>query len=155
MKRLLYVTAALLLFSSVAAAQEHNQNRIHIAFASSDYELNKGVNIGAQRAIYRYDKVKVEAAAEATTYFYEGRRIHTLQAGPQVSVDLFEAKLTLGARAFFGASKDGHYYDYSHLAGVFADVNVTEHFFIRGAQDRQTFGSGVGYRTTVGFGYSF
>lgn len=156
MRKLLLIAAMLLSLVTVASAQNASRNAAAVGYSGLDYGINKGVSGSVQRTIYRYDKVKVDGIAEATAFFYDGQRIYTLQAGPQVSADLFEAKLALFARLLYGASKDGRYYDYAHAVGVGLDVNVTDKLFIRGSEDRQSFANGaVGYKTTFSVGLHF
>lgn len=151
MRKMFYVLALLIASVTAAVAQD---TKVYVGFATLDYDLNRGITASVQRKLYGHDAVKLEGVVEGTGFFYEGRSFQVFQAGPQVSLDVFDDKLTPFARVLFGASKDRQY-DYVHSVGVGIDVNLTDRVFVRGTQDKVTLAGGVTYRTTLGAGFRF
>lgn len=153
MRKLFYALMLLAAFATVTFAQD---TKVYVGFANLDQGQTKGVNGSVQFKLYGYGDVRLEAVADGAAFFYEGERFYTLQAGPQVGVQLFHNRLNPFARILLGASKYEEYYDYIYSVGAGVDVNISKRGFVRGTHDRVVFPNGVvAYRTTVGGGLRF
>src|SRR5262245_43907123 len=135
------ITITTILVLCAAAAQA--QTKIYAGFINGSFDLgitnNQGVNGAAQVTLYGYEGVRLEAVGDVSAYLRNHEKVYIYLAGPQVSFDVFDGRLTPFARIMFGATRyDGATY-YAHSVGGGLDINVSKRFFIRGFQyDKQS-----------------
>lgn len=165
----LFIVGAILTFglwvacSGEAKAQDGGSKiKAYVGFINGSYDFpvlnNRGINISAEYAAYKYEGVKIEAVGDFSGYLTSEDKVYTYLFGPQVSVDLFEGRLTPFARILFGATRYEGQASYAHSIGGGLDVNVGKHLFARPfAYDKQS-SQGNGqpvHRIGVGVGYRF
>src|SRR5215510_3029913 len=94
-------TLILLALTALSAfAQDAGDSRIKLyaGFINGSFDLgianNQGVNAAAQLKLYGYEGVRLEAAGDFSGYLRGRDKVYIYLAGPQVSFDLFEGRLT-------------------------------------------------------------
>lgn len=144
-----------------ASAQDYATDKVKVYAGfingSTDFPVlnNQGLNLAAQYKVYGYEGVKLEAVADFSAYL-KSARLYVYTAGPQVSVDLFEGRLTPFARILFGATRYDEQTFFTHSIGGGVDVNVSRHFFVRPFQyDRQSIESAGQTINRIGVGLGF
>src|SRR5262249_31432367 len=153
------ITLLMLLTSTV---QAQDTAKVYLGFINGSFDLgttnNQGVNGAAQLKIYGYEGVRLEAVGDFSAYLRRHDKVYIYLAGPQVSFDLFEGRLTPFARVLFGTTRYEGVSSYAHSIGGGFDVNVSDHFFLRPFQyDKQStdkYGQPI-HRISVGIGLKF
>src|SRR5262245_45625006 len=165
MTKFLITLTLFFVFAVSASAQTfintaETKTKIYVGFINGSYDLgganNQGVNGSAQIRLYGYEGVKVEAVGDFSAFLRGRDKVYAYLAGPQVSVDLIEGRLTPFVRIMFGATRyDGQGF-YSHSVGGGVDVNISKRYFIRPFQyDKQSTDTNFQPVHRIGFGAGF
>src|SRR5262249_36728441 len=105
----LIVVALVMMTAATAKCQDatDTKGKVYVGFINGSYDFgitnNQGVNGSAQIKLYGYEGVRLEAVGDFSAFLRNRDKVYTYLAGPQVSVDLFEGRLTPFVRIMFVA----------------------------------------------------
>lgn len=154
-------TLILILAALVIPARAQDRLKVYAGFSNLSGEVTgenvKGVNLAGQVRLYSYETLKVEAVGDfGVGVRSPGVEVYQGLAGPQVSLDLLDGRVTPFVRSLFGVTRQTGQSFYTHSIGGGLDINFGK-VFVRPLQlDSQTIdtlplhvrriGGGVGIR---------
>lgn len=167
MTRLVLIIACILSFAAVVVAQDNAPAalKIYAGFSSIKPEYNSdhvsGVEIGVTRKVFSYDNIRLEATGSVANHFAFGGDNFQFVAGPQVSADFLNGRVTPFVRGTFGLTRVYSTNIFTKAIGGGVDIKLTRNgrYFIRPFQyDRQWLEGGypiTANRFGVGGGITF
>lgn len=129
--RLIIFCILILSFSVVASAQDNV--KISAAFVNSDFSAGdtQGIQAELDAKIIKYERFRLGGVFQyVRPSFDRSVDLHVYSAGPQLSYDVFNGRISVFGRALFGVTDHPQGYAFTKTFGAGADINLG-HIFIR------------------------